>query len=166
MSVVTVQTSYSTTVQIAVAGMIDSAFEARDIVSRVANASLAFGRGACISGTAGELADLPAAAGDVASGTFLGVVCYTPAASAAAIPAGSVASILRKGRAWVQVEEAVNDGDQAFCRITTHSGATPGAFRKSADTVSSAATATAVPSGYFRSATSGAGLALLEINLP
>jgi hypothetical protein len=161
-----VQTTYSTNSQIAVPGQIDQTFEAREIVSRLTNAAVPMGRGVCISGTAGAKCDLPAAAGDVTQGKVLGVVCFTPAASSTTVPAGVQASILRKGRAWVTVEEAVNDGDQAFLRHTTHTDDTPGAWRKSADTVSGSATATAVPSAYFRSSTSGAGLALLEINLP
>ncbi len=43
-------------------------------------------------------------------------------------------NVLRRGRAWVKVEEAVNDGDRAHIRHTANGGNTQlGAFRKSAD---------------------------------
>lgn len=161
-----VQTTYSLLPSAAVAGMLDQTFEARDIVTRMPAATMTTGQAASVSGTAGAAAKTPAAAGDVAAGTLLGVVPFDPTRSSLSYTTSDPMPIVRKGRVWVTVEEAVNDGDQAYVRITTHSSNTPGGWRKSADTVSAVDTAVAAPGCYFRTSASSGGLALLELNLP
>lgn len=73
------------------------------------------------------------------------------------------ATVLRRGRVWVVVEEAISIGDDVFFRHTAGGGGTEiGAFRTDADT----ATADQVTQAEWLSETAGAGVALLEINLP
>lgn len=61
--------------------------------------------------------------------------------------------LMRRGRVWVKVEEAVVDGDAAFVRFATGSGTQLGAFRKTADT----ATAVALPGAYYVGASISVG---------
>lgn len=71
--------------------------------------------------------------------------------------------ILRKGRCYVNVEGVVTDGQDLFVRFASGAGGTQlGAFRADADT----ATAVALPGLKARQTTTGAGLCLVEINLP
>jgi hypothetical protein len=71
--------------------------------------------------------------------------------------------VLRRGKIWVQVENAVTADAAAFCRFASGGGGSVlGSFRSDADT----ATAVAFPTAVFRTSTSGAGLAQIEINLP
>lgn len=70
---------------------------------------------------------------------------------------GETVSILRKGRVWVQTNEAVAPGDPVFC---VNTGADAGQFRN--DNTN----ATAVASAEFVSYEAESGLALLELNLP
>jgi len=70
--------------------------------------------------------------------------------------------IMRSGRVWVLVEEAVVDGDPVFIRFAAGAGGTQlGAFRKSADT----ATAVALPNAVYRSSGLAAGFAVVQLNL-
>lgn len=113
---------------------------------------------------------VPATTGSVSTlGSALGVTMadqarpQDPSVVLPTYPIKSAVSVMKKGRIWVTVEEAVNDGDQAFVRFASGAGGTQlGAFRKSADT----ATAVALPGAYFRGnqATIG-GYACLELNL-
>jgi hypothetical protein len=71
--------------------------------------------------------------------------------------------ILTKGDIWVEVEEAVAPGDAVFYRHQASGGNTTiGRFRKTADT----ATATQISQARWASSTTGAGLAVLTLNLP
>lgn len=112
---------------------------------------------------------LPASSADLVRSLLLGVSVATQGnenlvGTGGSYVAKSAASILKKGRIWVQVEEAVNVGDPVFVRFASGGGGTQaGAFRKSADT----ATAAAVSEGmkYLTSALA-AGFVILEVNLP
>lgn len=74
-----------------------------------------------------------------------------------------VASVLRRGRIWVRVEEAVSVGDPVFFRHTAGAGGSElGAFRNDADT----ATCDQVTSAAWLQGSAGAGVALLELNIP
>lgn len=72
-------------------------------------------------------------------------------------------SLLRKGRCWVTVEQAVAPADPVFIRHTAGAGGTQlGAFRKDADT----ATATDLTKkGVYLSTAAIGGLALVEIDM-
>lgn len=113
-------------------------------------------------------AKLPSASTDITvAGSILGVVMadqarsQDPSVATAQYPRYSAVPAMRYGRIWVQVEEAVVAGDQAFARFASGAGGTQlGAFRKSADT----ATAAAVPNAYYVSSqTTIGGYAVLEV---
>lgn len=69
-----------------------------------------------------------------------------------------------KGSIAVEVEEAIQETDLVFCRFAVNGAGKDviGRFRNDADTN----TCLAVPSARWRSRTTGAGIAILEINLP
>lgn len=74
-----------------------------------------------------------------------------------------VASVMRRGRIWVRVEEAVAVGDPVFFRHTAGGGGSEiGAFRNDADT----ATCDQLTQAAWLQGSSGAGVALLEVNIP
>lgn len=70
--------------------------------------------------------------------------------------------ILRDGDVWVWVEEAVVKTDQVFVRYTASGNNKPGNFRTDADT----ATAALLNGASFVTETTGAGLAVVRLNLP
>lgn len=81
----------------------------------------------------------------------------------AGYPLKSAVSVMRQGRCWVKVEEAVAKGDPVFVRFAAGAGGTGlGGIRKSADT----ATAVAMPGLKFVTSAALGGLAIVEINLP
>ena len=91
---------------------------------------------------------------------FRGVVVYraremSGLGVAQGYAAKDVVDILRKGRIWVEVSEAVEADDAAYVDVVNGEG-------KFCDTSSN----NLATGGVFRSATTGAGLAILEINLP
>lgn len=127
-----------------------------------------------VQGTADGQGKLPTSAADVAKG--LGVAPAL-AASDDAFPAGGTADFVYQigdtveavvGQCYVVVEEAVNAQDQAYIRHADGNGGLvqKGAFRKSADQVSAADTATAAPGVRYLTSASAGGLALVAINLP
>jgi len=70
---------------------------------------------------------------------------------------------LRKGRVYVQVEEAVDSDDTVYWRFMANgTGKTPGQFRKSDDS----GTAVAVAGAVFVTSAAANGFAVVEINLP
>ena len=75
-------------------------------------------------------------------------------------PTKSRLNVLRKGRIWVYVHGAVNAGDIAYVR---YQNGNEGRFSNSGD-----ADATPVGSGdtKYVTSTTGAGLAVVELNLP
>lgn len=69
-------------------------------------------------------------------------------------------SVMFQGAIWVEVEEAVNEGDSVFFRHTASGANTEiGRFRTDADT----ATADQITGAKFASRTNGPGLAILEL---
>ena len=73
------------------------------------------------------------------------------------------ASVLRRGRIWVVVEEAVAVGDPVFFRHTAGAGGSEiGAFRNDADTAS----CDQITNAQWLQGSAGAGVALLELNIP
>lgn len=160
------QTSYSLSMGRGLEGQLNDSGP-HDIITMELPAAVPFGVGVTRGAAEGE-AVVPDATGEVSTkGLFLGVTVHTHAVECSAsgvpsYPAKSVASIIKKGRVLVKVEEAVNAGDQAFCRFASGAGGTQlGAFRKSADT----ATAVAVPGAYFYKGAASGGLAVLDLNL-
>ena len=78
------------------------------------------------------------------------------------IAAGLAVSILRKGRAFVKVEEAVVKGDPVFVRAVATGGEIAGAFRKSQDGTD----CIAVTNAEFASSAAAGALAIVDLNLP
>jgi hypothetical protein len=79
----------------------------------------------------------------------------------AGIQTGDRFSILRRGRIYVQVEEAVAAGDAVYCRYASGSGGTQlGSFRKSADT----STAALVKGARYETAAGIGGFAVLAFD--
>lgn len=105
-----------------------------------------------------QSAKLPAGSGDI----FQGVVVFDPmkmplsANPTTQYAIGDMVALLRKGRIWVLTNAAVTIDMQAFCVYTTDLGKFRG----------DSTAATAVPGSKFLTTTSGAGLALLELNYP
>lgn len=107
----------------------------------------------------------PDATGQVTGPNLSGVVIYDPAAVNAPNAIGDSVSVLKRGRIWVSVEEAVTPASPVFIRFAAGTFPTLGAFRASADT----STAVAVPNGAMKFITTQAtigGLVLVEVNLP
>lgn len=112
---------------------------------------------------------VPSLAADITTlGKALGVSladqarAQDPSVASPVYPINSAVAYRRLGRIWVLVEEAVNNGDQAFVRfqdgtVTSNNGG----FRKSADTASAAA----LPNAYYRSNALANGYAVLELEL-
>jgi len=100
--------------------------------------------------------------------TPLGILVHTHATQSRAL-AGSdglealeEASVLSKGRIWVAVEEAITVGDDVYFRHTAGTGTEIGAFRNDADTAS----CDQITNARWLQGSTGAGVALLEINIP
>lgn len=93
-----------------------------------------------------------------------GVVALENTRSAAAYASGEMAPIVRKGRVKVTAEEAVTEGGPVFVRLVTSGDEVYGSFRMSADANDCALLLSAK---WAQTTTgSGAGAALLDINLP
>jgi len=159
------QTSYSLNMGRGLAGQLADTGPT-DIITKELPVATPFGVGVTRSGESEAV--VPDATGEVSTkGLFLGVTVHThavesSASGTASYPAKSVASILKKGRILVLVEEAVNAGDPAFCRFASGGGGSQlGAFRKSADTAS----AVAVPGAYYHKGAGAGELAVLDLNL-
>jgi len=142
-------------------GLADSAFH--DIVGRNAAVDINFGLGLIKTATEGLVA-LPSATGFKLAGIAIQSLKDIPRATGIALyEADEEFPMIKKGRIWVYSEVAINPTQPVFMRHTTTTTELPGDFRNDADTaraddISSVA-------GWV-STTTGAGLALLEINLP
>lgn len=154
-----VQTSYSQNMPVAVAGMLG---DLRDhtIESYAAEGDTGFGLGVIAGTDATKQAKKPAGAGGVFRGVTVHEQAQEQALSTGAVvyADGDAMNVLRKGLIWVVTAGAVAIDVPAFF---VNSGSDAGKF----DDLDDGST-DAVPGGVFRSATTGAGLALLEINLP
>lgn len=83
-------------------------------------------------------------------------------ANVPAYPIGRPFTVLRKGRVWVWSEQAVAPTDQVFVRYTASGNEVVGNVRKDLDTDKAAL----LVGARFATITTGAGLVLLELNLP
>lgn len=161
------QTSYSVSAADAFAGLLDMNLQHPDILSRFNEESSKIGYGLMVrQGTAPEQIQNFGATGQQIAGVT--VHRHTEKAkgtgTAAEIEAdGGKADVLRKGRIWVVVEEAISLGDGVFYRHTAGGGGSViGAFRTDADTATADDVST---SCRWLTETTGAGVALLEVNL-
>jgi hypothetical protein len=159
------QTSFSIAPALAYAGMVaDESPAVR--WTRLAAASIGFGIGACKRSTQADDSDEcagPTQATDVTA-RFRGITLRDETRkNGTGYESGDPVVLLRRGLVWVEVEGAVTEDGDVYCRHTANGGNTVlGKFRADADTTNAAL----VPSAKFRSTTAGAGLALIELNLP
>lgn len=133
-----------------------------DKVGRVAAADVKFGLGLAQTAVAGQ-AEVPTATGF----TFEGISVQTNkptlnATGEALYEAGQEITVLRKGRIWVYSEVAVAVNDPVYLRHTDNAALLAGDFRNDADT----ARADQIANARFITATTAAGLVMVEINLP
>ena len=118
-----------------------------------------------------ELAHAPKAAVDITTaGKFAGIAVHSHANEQAVLNANNVGyalasamSIIRKGRVYVLVEDAVVKGGGVYCRYT---GTTPfpqlGGIRSDGDT----SKAGLIPNARFETSADAGGIAVVSINLP
>ena len=141
--------------------------------TRVAEVAIQAGLFVC-QGTADGQGKLPTSAAEVAKG--LGFAPAFPT-NDSRFPSGGTAGFTYQigdtveaviGQGWVTVEEAVTAMDAVYVRWADGNGGLvqKGAFRKSADQVAAADTATAVTGARYLTSASAGGLALVAINLP
>lgn len=133
-----------------------------DIVGRFAAADIKFGLGLAATSVAGQCA-VPTATGFIFEGISVQTNKPTSNATGEALyETGEEISVLKKGRIWVYVETAVAVNDNVFLRHTVNAALLAGDFRTDADT----ARADQIANARFVTATTAAGLAQIEINLP
>jgi hypothetical protein len=161
------QTSYSQNLVAGFPGLkYDGAFSQDIVTGENVAAAHGFGKFACLGAGPGLIA-LPAAAADITDlKKAIGVVLAKQDMESSAsgdpqYPVKSAVPVMKKGRVWVNTESAVTAGSSdVHVRYVAGSGSV-GAFRGAA-----VASETAIlPDAKWLSTTTGAGLALLEINL-
>ncbi len=133
-----------------------------DIITGVSAAIIQFGVGLSID--AAGLVLVPAATGFIFNG--ISVQKHKAQENDAAksqYEIGQAVSIMRKGRIWVNAEQAVNPTLAVFLRHTANAGLIPGDFRVDLD-VANADDISAF--AKWVSVNTVAGLAQLEINFP
>ncbi len=100
------------------------------------------------------------------TGTFLGFVVYEAGkakrASGYSYDRYESVPILRRGRIWLMAEGAIAAGTKPYIRHTANGALLPGNIRGDADT----AKADQLEGVLTETATSGAGLILVSVNLP
>lgn len=136
---------------------VDSA--SNDVVSFIANEQIPFG--AWVK-TTGHRCYLPASATDVTN--FTGGIALRDAAkpTGASYEAGDLVRVLRRGRAWALIEEAIADTDALYVRHTAGVGEQKGALRNDADGSDGA-----IPAGakWFHGGTVAGGGAIIEVGV-
>lgn len=153
------QTDYNDMAASVKGGLADSG--ENDIVSRQSAAAIAFGVGVAIASTG--LVAVPAATGFKFEGITIQKHKSTPNSTGVAqYDIGEAISVLRKGRIYVNAEQAVDPTVAVFLRHTVNAALTPGDFRTDADT----AKADQITNAKWVSKITAAGLAILEINMP
>ena len=123
-----------------------------------------------LTGLSDDRAHLPQATGDITTvGSVAGIALHTQFVEQSVggtnnlgyDPQSSM-NVLRKGRAYVQVEDAVVKGGLPFVRFVAGASEQLGAFRSDADT----SDAVALPDARFVTSAGAGELAIVEINLP
>lgn len=158
------QTTYDAEAGVAFAGLlVDTDAAGRSSISRANEeaAAVAYGTGVALGTDPATQFELPAATGFV----FGGVVVHSHAredVAAAGPEQNEPNELLRKGRIWVVVEEAVTPADDVFLRHTINAALVPGSWRIDADT----ARADQITQARWLTSAAAAGLAQLEVNYP
>lgn len=167
------QLSYAEQAQ-AFAGMLADLSRGHQIDTMVqgeVSAEIAFGRFVVVSAAQSgngspAVAKLPAAAGDdFANG---GVVVHSHVydtyrdLGTTGIKPKQLMAVMRRGRVWVECEEAMGKADQIFVRHTAGAGGSiVGKIRNDADTAS----AILIPGARVVQPTTGAGLCQIEVDM-
>lgn len=164
------QTSYTQDQAIGFAGQLaDLSF--KRVVSALNKEGVAIPFGVAVTKrtAAGEY-ELPDAAGD----KIYGIVVHSHdvdqngLTGVEGVAEGGTMNVLEEGVVLVKVEEAVDAHDDVYVRHTAHTGeatlAQLGAFRKSADTVSTVDTAAIVKGARYRTAAAAGGIAEVEFS--
>ncbi len=163
------QTAYTVDAPVAFAGLIAEAGGREASISRAfENAGAAAGYGAgrpAVAGTDPETQfDVPSGAGD----RFLGITVHQHGrqdlelAGDFAFITDEPVELVRRGRIWVIVEEAVTAGDPVFWRHTVNGGLIPGGWRTDLDT----ANAIQVLQAEFMTDALIDTVAIIDLNLP
>jgi hypothetical protein len=149
----------------AFAGMLADSHGPKDVTTgKAVAAAIAIGRLVVVDSANGDGAvKVPAATGDVTN-LARGVAMHSHSLESSSSgsptwPIKSAVPVLLKGRVYVTAEDAVADGAAVFVR---HTGANAGQFRSDVD----GGNATLLPGAKYRSSTTGAGLAVVELNMP
>jgi len=115
------------------------------------------------AGDADNKVRAPTLTGQVSGANVMGITKYEETAPNNPFAVGDGVTLLKRGRIWVNVEEAVTPASPVFVRFAAGTFAVLGAFRASADT----ATAVACPGLKFcGSQAVVGGLVELEVNFP
>jgi hypothetical protein len=158
------QTTYDAEPAVAFPGMLaDTDAANRSSISRANEETSAVGYGLGVTfGTDPETQfALPAATGF----EFGGVLVHSHAredVEAVGPVEGEPGELLRKGRIWVTVEEAVTTADEVWLRHTANGGLLPGGWRTDIDT----ANADQIAQARWITAAGAGELAQLEVNYP
>jgi hypothetical protein len=128
---------------------------------------IAFGKFVCQSDQADNVARLPMQATDITGLAGLGVVLHSHDAeeddvSPVGVAFGKTMSILRKGRCYVQVEDAVSKGGKVYVRFTASGSYVVGSFRSDTDSGKAAQ----LPNARYKTSATAGQLAEVELNLP
>ena len=157
------QTSYSVNMAVAYAGMKADMFndDVESMFNEEASAEMPFGV-MLAQGTADSGALLPDSDTEILVGVLLHSHEYAKDSElgSTGVKPDAALNVLRKGRVWVTVEEAVSPGDRPYVRYA--GSGQEGAFRKSAvigETIDARAW------GVFRTSADASGLALLELDM-
>lgn len=147
-------------------GLADVGFH--DVVSAIADVDVNFGLGLVLTAVEGKVA-LPSASGQ----PFAGVAvqrhkAVLNATGTALYEIGDDISVLRRGRIWVNAEQAVDPTQPVYIKFSTADGAggQVGDFRIDSQVLATLAHASQITNARWVSTTVAAGLAILEINAP
>ena len=150
------QTNYNAEMDVAFEGMLADSGKIDALSKTIEGDDLEFGLGCTLGSEEGTVEKLSAIAD-----YFAGIIIHKHVTDGLIGDEDTVA-VMRKGRIYVLVEEAVAEGDPVHCRAVAGAGERAGAFRKSAD-----GTDTFLVNGAeFRSSAASGGLAIIDINLP
>lgn len=161
-----VQTTYSQSMTAAFAGMLadGSANDCIAMRNDEETASIAFGRAVKFgSATDGTSAVLPAAETDVVAGLVVHSHAYASnELDSTGVKVGGILNVLRKGRIWVTVEDAVVPGDRLWVRAVA--GGDPEFLGGLLPADDGTDTIDCTGQGQFLTAAAAGGLAILEVD--
>lgn len=150
------QESYNVEMDVAFEGMLADSGRHDALSKVIEGAGLDFGLGCTYGTEEGQIKALSAI-----TDKFAGCIIHKHVEDGVLVEKSAV-SLMRKGRMYVKVEEAVAEGDPVHCRAIAPGAEVVGAFRKSQDGVNTLE----VKGAEFRSSAAAGGLAIIDFNLP